>query len=223
MILTHPLFSSPFEFKENKIMLLVIENKAYYRRIIDDFRVQLLGIDGESKIFCDDKELKLNKHVELITDFFNIDINKNKNLTRLYTAIKEEYINSDNYSKYLKLSESILSFMNEVNNNFDYDLSYDEQIELSTLLKAINLKFVLEEKIFNEKVMDYLSLMNTYLQIKLFIFANIKSVMNIQELEELYQFLIYKKIPTLFIESQVGEFNKYEKIRIGDQDLCVID
>ena len=65
--------------------------------------------------------------------------------------------------------------------------------------------------------------MNTYLQIKLFIFANIKSVMNIQELEELYQFLIYKKIPTLFIESQVGEFNKYEKIRIVDQDLCVID
>ncbi len=223
MIFSYPLFSSPFELEEEKISVLIIENKAYFRRILHDLFLQSSGLEGECLFFDNDKELKISKSAEIIIDFFHIDINQTKNLTKLYTALKSDYMGGENYGKYLDLSSNISSFMTELIADFEYDLIYDEQVDLAQFFKAIGLKFSLEEKDFLERLMDYLLLLSKYFQIKIFILVNLKSLLTDDELANFYKFLFYNKIVVLLIESQLKSKNGDEKVRIIDQDLCIID
>ena len=221
MIFVNPIFSTPIEFKENEIQILVIENKNFYQEIVSDLLLQSDGFDGENSIYSGTKELSIIKSVDVITDLFTLDVNKS--VTKLYNAMKNYYL-KEGYLKVVELNFAITEFMKNVDSDFEYQLEYGDSIDLVAIFKGLNVKFVFDGKTILEKLIDYIRIISQFHQKKLFIILNIKSVLSTDEIQEFYKYIFYNKIEVLLIETEISEnIRADEKVKIIDEDLCEID
>ncbi len=218
-----PIFEKSFEVTENEIPVLVIENKAYFRDLINSLILEQDGISGDFSFFFKDKEVNQKKDLELILNFFDLDINKTKNLTKLYSFIKTEFVKEEKYLETVNLTTSILSYMSEITAQSDFSLVYEEDIDITTIFKSLNLRFYYEETTMLEKLVDYIKIMSKFFQKKVFVLVGLKSMFTQEEQEEFYKFLFYEKISVLVIENCEQQNRLFsEKYRIIDEDLCVI-
>lgn len=223
MIFATPIFEKSFEVTENEIPVLVIENKAYFRDLINSLILEQDGISGDFSFFFKDKEVNQKKDLELILNFFDLDINKTKNLTKLYSFIKTEFVKEEKYLETVNLTTSILSYMSEITAQSDFSLVYEEDIDITTIFKSLNLRFYYEETTMLEKLVDYIKIMSKFFQKKVFVLVGLKSMFTQEEQEEFYKFLFYEKISVLVIENCEQQNRLFsEKYRIIDEDLCVI-
>lgn len=84
MILISEYLEKSIEIKEKRINTIVIENKKYYRKIIQAVKDTINLELKEFTIFEDDEEVNLNKVAEIVTNVFDINPNNNKVLVKLY-------------------------------------------------------------------------------------------------------------------------------------------
>lgn len=218
----HNIFNEQLELDENKANVLIIENKDFFKEIVLDILNLVDRKESKSWFFEDHTELK--KGMDIVTDIFNLDINSTKNLTKLYGKIKEEYITGENYEKYMKLCTEVHSFLTDVVETFEFGLEYNENLDLSSFMKLNSVKFSFDDKSVLEKMMDYIQILHDYIEIKVFVFVNIKSYLGYDEVVDFYKYIELNKINVLFIETtDYTEYRHLEKIKIIDQDLCVIN
>ncbi len=208
------------ELVKNKVKVIFCDEK---RNPITQFMQGLEGIENDHAFFIGDKEINPKKDMEIITDFFSLDINQTKNLTKLYNYIKSDLINEEKYQETTGLTMKMLDYINTLISDIDFKLIYEDDIDLVHILKMVNLKFYYEESTLVEKLIDYLKIMNGFFGKKLFVLLNFKSTFSDSEQLELYKFLQYNKIEIFLIES-IMPSNKLEseQYRIIDEDLCVI-
>lgn len=223
MIFATDIFNESFISKENEIPILVIENKTLYQNLIFELISELNGIESEHNFFIDDKQLNLRKDLELILDMFTLDINKSKNITKLYNYIKSEYINNEKLMQTTQLSVKIIEYIQDITNEIDFDLTFETNIDLQAILKAVDLKFYYDDSTLLEKLIDYIKITHDFLGKKFFIILNLKTIFSSQEQQQFYEFLMYNKIEILLVEtSQQSKKLENEIYRIIDDDLCVI-
>lgn len=223
MIFATDIFNESFISKENEIPILVIENKTLYQNFIFELISELNGIESEHNFFIDDKQLNLRKDLELILDMFTLDINKSKNITKLYNYIKSEYINNEKLMQTTQLSAKIVEYIQGIVNEIDFDLTFETNVDLQVILKVVDLKFYYEDSTLLEKLIDYIKIMHDFLGKKLFVIANFKTIFSAQEQQQFYEFLMYNKIEILLLETLVPTQKLENEIyRIIDDDLCVI-
>ncbi|MFI3142079.1 MAG: type II-A CRISPR-associated protein Csn2 [Clostridia bacterium] len=223
MIFATDIFNESFISKENEIPILVIENKKMYQNFIFELISELNGIESEHNFFIDDKQLNLRKDLELILDMFTLDINKSKNITKLYNYIKSEYINNEKLMQTTQLSVKIIEYIQDITNEIDFDLTFETNIDLQAILKAVDLKFYYDDSTLLEKLIDYIKITHDFLGKKFFIILNLKTIFSSQEQQQFYEFLMYNKIEILLVEtSQQSKKLENEIYRIIDDDLCVI-
>ena len=72
------------------------------------------------------------------------------------------------------------------------------------------------------KIINYIHLAHRVLNTSLFIFINLKSYFSNEDLELLYQTLLYEKVTILLIERYESTKLSFEKHLIIDNDACVI-
>lgn len=222
MKIAHSIFNTPIEIIENKIAVLVIENRNFLQKSIIDLLGISQGRDGEYSFFIMNKEI--NKNIDVIIDIFNIEVNSTKNLTKLYNQIKSEYIIGDSYNDYINLCNASNLFLTKVTGKFDYALEFDPGFELNSFLKNQSLKFIFDSKSLLEKLVDYLKIMTEFLKTNIFILINIKSYLSEEELILLYEYVFQNKINILLIESEYKDsLKEYENVKIIDKDLDVIN
>lgn len=221
MKVLHSILQEGFGLTEDKANVIVVENKCFFQALVREFLT--LEEYGESEITFFEKYDEVTKGVNVISDVFNLDVNKTKNLTKLYSNIKRDYITSEKYSKYLELSVQVNEFLNDIIKKYEYSLEYNSNIDVATILKMCNVKFVFEDKSIVEQIIDYIRIMKEFMDIKVFVFINLKSILSYDEIEELYKQIELDKINVLYIETQDYKvFQDKENKIIIDNDLCVI-
>jgi CRISPR type II-A-associated protein Csn2 len=83
MRIVNTLYDFEFNFNENEIMILTIENPEIYSNLLRDLWSQYEGGDG-SFIFSDnEKEIKLSSKAECVYNLFSIDCNSKKIISNL--------------------------------------------------------------------------------------------------------------------------------------------
>lgn len=105
----------------------------------------------------------------------------------------------------------------------DYDLDYSDSLEVKDFLKIMNLHFADDAESLLEKLIDYVQLLHEVLQVRLFIFINIRSYLSTEGLQQLYKQVFYNKGFILLIENNdnfIREDN--EEVMIIDKDHCII-
>lgn len=210
-------------FQENQVNELIIENVGLFQRFLYQILQQLEG-SGESSIFLteEDKILSWEKNVEIIINPFQLDINQKKVLNRLYQNMSNIVQEKGYYLKLNELSAEIIDLLTEIEFDGDISLDYSMNIEPVQIFKMMDVKIETEGKTLLEKLTEYIKIVSELLQCKLIIFVNIKSYLNEEELELLYQAAHYAKVHLLLIESCERETLLKENRIIIDRDMCKI-
>lgn len=192
------------EVTENEVTLLIIKNNHLFAKI-----VKLLSLYGDKEynneelILVDKDNIMKIKDFELITDIIHLSLNDKKILSSIYQNIQDSLIlNNDLYEKYntsiLNINKVILNELNNYNISFTYDI----ELPINSYLKTINVKIEddLNELVFS-KLLDYIEIYSELFPNNLLIFVGVVSYLDDQELNELFKYIVYKKIKCLFIEN----------------------
>lgn len=223
MMLAHPMFSKIIDFKNEMINILIIENQKFLTQLIEDIINQTNGENGDFVLSEDFIPLDMQKHLEIIIDFFNLDINNKKVLTAIYNKIKKIAYDDENYIKTENFKTEAFNYIETLINQTEYPLILDLQFDISGLLKLFDVKIEINSSTFLEKIIDYMSVLYEFLNRKCIVFVNLMSYLDISEIELLYKEIQYKKYNVLFIENSFKtKIGEYENIYIIDEDMCEI-
>lgn len=205
---------------DNKIMVMEVENKSYFYRIINDLNLISHGNILETVVVYDngDSEIILSNRMEIYVDYFNIELNSKKNLISLYKTLKNSINDEDkdNIAKYYTkikkiLSKSLLDSNLLLNLNDEYDLD--------NLLKLFKVNIALQNNLLDNLLL-IIDINTMFKNNDLLIFVNLKQYLTKIELEELYKYSIYNDVKILLIDSQCyGVTSDLEKKLIIDLNL----
>lgn len=223
MKIAHPDWEVPIEFKENILNTLVIENPALIRRYIEMMINQMQGITGDFVLSEQDNILDISKKLDVISDYFHLELNNRKILTKFYSYLAQSAINEDFYVSTSEIKTQLTRYVQSLLDEVDEELTFESEIDVVGILKLLDVKFQQNDISLCEKVIAYLNLMRNYIGIQCFVFINIRSFFDEYEIGTFYEYICYNKFNVLFIENHCPETVKdNEKILIIDKDMCII-
>lgn len=221
MKLVIPSYNISIELKENRVYVLSIENPKAYSVILRDFWSQTKGGDGELILSEGEKIYTISKVMECIFNPFDIDCNDKKILNKLYYELSEyalTYFAEEN----AELNSKMLYYVDRIVDSVPYALDYTLDFDVINLLKTYSVKFQTVGDSLLEKIVEYLKVMKQICGISYFVFVGLKSYVNKNELEQLYEFAFYEKIGIIIVESVHTQTIETEECWIIDNDLCLI-
>lgn len=223
MKLVHPDFLFQIEFEECKITNVIIESPRIFEEVLGELYIQIIGDLGGWVLSEDSTPIEIKKYSEIIMNPFDLDINNKRILGKLYDNIKSNTLKTELYIKWNELYPNIADVVNVLIEEFDYNLEYNDEIEIKEVLKLLNLRFIVDSENSLEKIIDYMNLHNSILGTKLFVLVNIKSFYSEEKLKFLYEQAFYKKYNILMLDNKEYRRKSIDEIRyIIDEDGCVI-
>ena len=166
MILTSEYLEKSFEIKEQRLNTIVLENKIYYRKIIQAVR-DTINLDlKEFVLYEDEEEVKLNKIAELITNVFNINPNDNKILAKLYEKLGQEITYEDIYCYNRNFKSALSKLLEELSMLSEYDFKY-EDVDYKYIFKAVGLEIDTKFTGLMANIIEYLDISHKLLNLSL--------------------------------------------------------
>lgn len=205
---------------ENNINILVIENKKFYREIVNTL-LNKLDIKNGNILLSNETEL-LEPHKNLFTfyDYYSFDINKYC-LTKLYKKIREntleEYFDETNIIKH-KIEEYIYKIIED----YGEYLEINGEIDIVSMLKSLDVKIKNYPEISIDKLIDYMCIISELFNIDNFCFINLKDIFSEEELIEFYKYIRYNDFKVVLVENKKSKILKTENTFVIDEDLCEI-
>lgn len=221
MRLVHSGYGIDIEICENEVNLLCIEKKKSFADLIQEMLDQKNGKDGQFILSEKDKIINMAKEVEIIINPFVLDCNEKRVQQKLYQEVYEQAV-----SKYLlettELNAKIISYLEKITLSVPYDIIFDLEENIQGMLKIYGVRIEQQTSSLLEKITDYLKILVRMCRIKIYIFVNLKTYLDPEDLKKLYEFAFYEKLNIILIENQVIEKINCEKVCILDQDMCII-
>lgn len=216
------LIDNVFELND-KVNVIVIENKKFFRIIIEDLLNQSKLIHGNSKFINTEDEINFSNNCEIIHDFFTLDFESKRIKTRILSEVKEVVKNEINYLKIKDLESKIKKVLLEVFNQVDFNLDFLEEVDFTKLIKSIELGIIDDSETFLEKLINYIEMHFRLFNTNIFIFVNLLQFLSENERKDFYYHCKIKNIKILLFENMEQNVKMIEeKYYIIDEDLCCI-
>lgn len=108
--------------------------------------------------------------------------------------------------------------------DLDFGLVYDNSLSIPTILKLFDFSIDTDEcQTVLERLLLFIDIY-AFLQLKkVIIFINMKSFFDIEDIENIYQYLLYKKVRFVCIESNIYDRINIENSYVIDEDLIEFD
>lgn len=208
-------------FKEEYINVLQIQDKKLFTNVINSLNDNINNIEDTKEriiILDNDIEIKIEKEVLMIIDVFNIDFNQKKIQSALYNKIEKIYKQEfERMSEFQTIFQKLQLNVLDVFNEFPFEFNYKESIGIQEYLKLLGLKISNNKGKIIDTVFSLIDVVEYLLVAKLLIFVNLKLYLSDDELNEIYKYVMYKKVNILLIET--GE----EKEPIENEKIMYID
>lgn len=205
------IFNNKFEL-DYGINNLVIRNQVLYRKIYANFFETIVLLDGV--VECS------STNCCIIKQPLDVTSNEKKNITYLFKLINKTI--KDKYEdEYLKIITSLNNLLNEVSNQLDVDMEYDE-VDLPKLLQSFNVQYEEENKSFIELFLSFINTLNLINHPKIFITFNLTNLLTNDEYLLLKEELLIKQIILLDIIITPYEKTNNKIIFVIDEDCCII-
>ena len=211
-------------FEENKVNLLVVENKKKFVEFIQEIIKQINGNEGKFFLFDKNTELKIHNKVEIIKDIFDLDINNKKILNKIYHELEELSIDSEFLLETKNMESNLLKYIYCLIEKYDYPLEIVEGLDLKEIFKLLSVKLSLCFSNKVEEILEYIDLASRILKKEIFVLVNLHIFLEKDDIVALCRECFYKKIKLLFVENQKPDIiNNEERLFIIDNDLCEIN
>lgn len=222
MKLIYSEYDIDIELSVDKVNILCIENRTVFSECIMELWNQCKSKDGKWLLSDKGNDLQVSKNVTSILNPVGLDLNDRKLLKILYQNMEADIYEN----KYLKLGEinsSIVSYIDEIVDRQPYAIEFDYNVSVADLLKIYNVRFSEEMDSLLELIITYVQLWHRVANIKVFVFVNLKTYLDNNQVIQLYEMLKYEQVFILLIEANYTGKLDGENVKIIDKDLCFID
>ncbi len=220
MKLVHPNFCYGFDFEKESFYSLVIENADEYYDLTKQIIMQAENEDGQW-VLSDILPINFSKKALVLYDFYNLSCNNKKMEGLLKNKILNLNSHIDLSEKISKVNQDIIELSELIVSNLDFNIDYNNEINLETLLKIIKFEFGEQQNLL-EKILRYIEVYCELVSIKLVVLIGLTAILNEKDIEKIIKEINYKDIKILFIDSYDKNIFKKENKIIIDKDLCLI-
>ncbi len=205
------------EIKEN-VFSLEIENKRYFFRIINDLINTNNSQITEDLYIYEKDEINVSNKLNIVIDFFNLDITLKKYLNHILKCIINELTEEDN-NKFAKNYNNLINYFKSYISKIDLPIQINDEFSMDAIIKITKPSIKSNNELLN-KLMLLIELENKFKINKIIIFINLKQYLTTEQLNELYKYAIYNNVKLLMIDSQsYGTTLNFENKLIIDNEL----
>ena len=179
-----------------------IESPKDFSEYLHELYCQYENGEGRFVLSQGDKIIELSKYLEIIVNPFTVEINSRKILNKLYIKLEKVSKEEQMYEETLELTAYIHEYLMRLEQQTNYILSFDDNLEIPALLKAVGIKHEEMEDDFFERIIRYVKIAVEVLSTKVFVFVNIRSYLTDEQIQELIKEIRYQEAKILFMESQ---------------------
>ena len=216
--------SKVLKYEEKPIYTVCIQDKTYYRALVYEVYKALEDESDAIKIYNSLDELKPSKTAFILDDIFNPEINSTKINTAVLHHLKDRVYKTNLQIEKDEITSKLTKFFDEVAEVSDYSIGWNNDIDLSSLLKLAGFKVELNESsdILHD-VISYMKVLYDLLGIRLFIFINKKNMFEECLLKEFYHQCALEGYCILNLDVDCSKsISEDEKVVILDNDFCEI-
>ncbi len=217
-------FENDLDFNKSFVNVLEIENANLFYNIVTSLIMLSNKEQGIEKIFLFDdsgNHIDISKNCYVINDFFNIDVNDKKIITKLYDKVINDLKNDDELM--YKIGIEYQNFFNnfiEIFNNYDFELEYSVDFSLKNFFKMIGLGFTFDKSEFLNTFYTFIDIVSEFDLFNVVILTNIRAYFSDEKLIEVYKYCTYKKVKLLLIEPFLNRsVLEYEKRLVIDKNF----
>ena len=178
------------------------------------------GSEGRFVLSESDKNLALSKSVVIVLDPLTVDINTRKVLNKLYLELSNYAKSEQMYVKTSEFLRSMQEYLLELEQCTKYNLEYDQEIDVTALLKSVNVHYETTGMDFRESLLQYVKILADIVDIKLFVFINLRSYLTNNQITEMIKEMNYQNVCGIFIENQKRENLEGVRTYVIDTDNC---
>lgn len=202
-----------------EINVLVIEAPGFLYELLTDIKKQINNFEGNTVLSICNEPVSFHKYVELITDPLSIEMNKRVILKKVIAAMEKCGQDAVYYERTQKLLAEIEAYINDLSLNFDAEIECHD-ISFQQILKAAEVTVADEYSRLVDRIYAYMELIREFEGDKLFIFVNLSSYIESEQLQEFADTVIGHSFRVLLIDSHDFERLEKENRLIVDGDLC---
>jgi CRISPR-associated protein Csn2 len=220
--IVHRFIEKQIILDQGKITNLVLENPRVYFQFISCLKDQINGIcDGDLVYSENDKMIDLKQKNILICDLFALEMTDKKIVAGLYKYILSQLSEHDIENEYNSLNVQINIFLRMIKDSMPLNISYDDEIDLLSLLKLSNVGLSYEKGTFIDSFVTFLKTVNVLRGYDVFWTLNLHSFLSQEDIALLIKEINLLHFNIINIEAfQHNSSIKYENVIVIDQDLC---
>lgn len=220
MRLAHPELETVLLLdEEDAFPSLVIENRRFFRELLQDIRGQTEGLDGKAVLSVKDKPVPFSKNAELIDSVIGFSVNQKGLISKILAALEKDAVCGERYAETCELLQAVESYVFRLTQDFTADLNCGK-LSITAVLKSIGLTVNEEASGPLERFLDYMELVREFDREKLFIFAGLRAYFADEELIPFLETARAHGYRLLLIDSTAHERLPGEKRLTVDADLC---
>lgn len=221
MKIVYPDINKVFNLSiEDKVNMLVIENQDLFTAFISDVNDQINGLEGRAVMSLDNNPVKISSNLEMISQYIPFDINTRTLITKLHKKFEDYTFNEKYFLQSNKLQQKIIEYLFMLSGELDFDVEFNNELNLINLFKAVELKFNENYNSISEQIIEYMKIDKYFNSDKCYILVNIRDYINDNVIDEFYKLILYNKIKVLIISGGDHPKSEYEEKHLIDFDLC---
>lgn len=222
MKLVHIDLEQQIVFGNNQGCEWIIESPKLFAKYIQELYGQAQGKTGSFVLTEDDKQIDIEKSVEVIVNPFSANMNDKKILNKLYAELTELAYEEELYLLTQEMMSKLQDYVLRLEYLSPYVLEMDSEPDISSVLKALGVKIENYTDDYFENLNLYIKIIAELLKKKLLVLVNIGSYLEKEQIQQLIETAVHSEIKLLLIENYQrdfsGEFIRY----ILDKDGCEI-
>ena len=180
----------------------IIESPELFAEYVQELYMQCENDEGRFVLSEEENEINLSKVSEIIMNPLGLELNQKKIINKLYSELVKTSMSEVMCEKTAELTRYIANYIMDLEDNADYTVQFSDRLDVSILLKAMDVKYEETEESLLEHLIRYIKLVVSLLNVRLIILVNIRSYLNDTQFDELIQEIKYQEIKVLFIENQ---------------------
>ncbi|MCM1043367.1 MAG: type II-A CRISPR-associated protein Csn2 [Corallococcus sp.] len=207
------------DFEKSAVWSLVCENPRHFAEFTQDFYRQTRGQQGKWKLYDGSRELDVSKNVIYVADYHELAINNKKSAAILQDNVKTLAFDEKHLIQTNEILTNIAKYFINLTQDIDYPITVKD-VDVSQLLKSVNIAYLEEYDNLFEKLIDYVTLLSRLTVVKVVIFVNLRSYLMLEDIELLFHHCRTQDICVLCIESCYKQKLAFEALLCFDEDLC---
>lgn len=129
----------------------------------------------------------------------------------------------EDYDSFLKISEHITEYVQELLYNEEFDLVQTSDIDPIDVFKAVSIEIDGSINTIPEKFLEYISISEKFMDTKLFVLINFREFFSDEEAIQIYNKFLLNKTKFLVVQSKSIKAIDYREFQyIIDDDYCEI-